>query len=248
MNIVMPLAGLGSRFQCLAETHPEYRKPKPFILVKGIPMVQWATASLPPFETKKLIFIIRTEQEQEYSLSQELKKLYGPDITVIIIPTITQGAAETVLFAKKYINVNEPLIVCDSDHYVDSEAMKKGIAENQDIDGLIPVFRAIEPKWSFSHVGEDGYVDQVAEKNPISEFANIGIYYFRDGRDFVEGAEQMIHDNERVKNEFYIAPIYNKLIEKKKKIKLVFPSFVYGLGTPEDLNAFINNSSITKPL
>jgi dTDP-glucose pyrophosphorylase len=147
-----------------------------------------------------------------------------------------------VLLAKDYINNEESLLISDSDHFIDGNAVMTGIQTYADIDGIIPVFHSNDPKWSFSRVNKDGYVDLVAEKQPVSEWANIGAYYFRRGKDFIQGIEEMIKNNELTNNEFYVAPVYNKLIEKGMKIKLVVPKYVYGLGTPDDLEYFIKNT------
>jgi UDP-N-acetylglucosamine diphosphorylase / glucose-1-phosphate thymidylyltransferase / UDP-N-acetylgalactosamine diphosphorylase / glucosamine-1-phosphate N-acetyltransferase / galactosamine-1-phosphate N-acetyltransferase len=256
MKIVVPMAGRGSRFKAKAGINPEYGKPKPIINVKGIPMVRWATGSLPFVGHKgqkisgklvvddgDLIFILLREHEDSHQISEQLKDLYGKRITVILIDQVTRGAAETALMAKGHIDINESVIISDSDHFFDGAALAGGIVGNSGIDGLIPVFEVGpgDEKWSFSRLGSDGYVDLVAEKKQISNWANIGGYYFSKWKTFVEAAEEMIRKNEMTKGEFYLAPVYNKIIEKGGRIKLVFPKFVYGLGTPEDVEFFISN-------
>lgn len=248
MKIVIPIAGRGSRFQNVSDTNQNYKKPKPFIEIKGYPMVRWATGSLPNINNKDLIFIILNEHEQNYSVTELLINLYGKEITIITIPDVTRGAAETVLQAKEYINHDEQLIISDSDHFVDGKTILDAIEQNGYLDGLIPVFEASDPKWSFSRIDNNGFVDLVAEKQPISKYANIGVYYFKKGADFVAGAELMIQENELTNNEFFIAPVYNKLIQQGKKIRLVFPKYVYGLGTPEDLEYFITNTNYSLSL
>lgn len=257
MKILLPIAGRGSRFKAQVDQNPEYNKPKPIIDVKGYPMVRWATGSLPfikhpgqevagdlVIEPKDIIFVALKEHDENYNLGRVLQDFYGSEIRIIYIGEVTRGAAETALQAKEYIDNDEPLIISDSDHFFDGLALAQSILENPGIDGIIPVFEVPDgnPKWSFSRLGEDGYIDLVAEKQPISIWANIGGYYFGKGKDFVAMAEETITNNELTNNEFYIAPLYNKLIARGGKIKLAFPKYVYGLGTPEDLEYFLNNT------
>ena len=257
MKLLLPIAGRGSRFAVQADKNLEYKKPKPLIDVRGFPMVRWATGSLPFVKHPKkeisgnfvvgpedIIFVALKEHDKNYNMSEVLKNIYGNGIKIIFLDEVTRGAAETALQAKEFINNSEALIISDSDHFFDGEALFNVILENPGIGGVIPVFRVLDgnPKWSFSRLAENGYVDLVAEKQPISTWANIGGYYFGRGKDFVEIAEETINKNELTNNEFYIAPLYNKLIARGGKVKLAFPKYVYGLGTPEDLEYFLNNT------
>lgn len=260
MKIVLPVAGLGTRFKKVSHLNPAYKVSKPLIDIKGFPMVRWATGSLPFVEhlgqkveghlvvkSKDLVFIALQVHQDEFGIGDSLKGVYGQDINIIFLREVTRGAAETVLKAKEFINSDEAIIISDSDHFIDGKAVMDGIREYPDADGIIPVFHVPEKetKWSYSRLSESGFVDLVAEKVPISEWANIGAYYFGKGRDFVKGIEDMIENNELSNNEFYVAPVYNKLIEKGKKIRLVYPEYVYGLGTPADLEFFVENTNYT---
>jgi dTDP-glucose pyrophosphorylase len=108
-------------------------------------------------------------------------------------------------------------------------------------DGGIVTFKAIHPKWSFAKVNENGLVTEVAEKNPISDNATVGYYFWKHGSDFVKYAEQMISKNIRVNNEFYVCPVFNQAIEDQKEIKIFNVEKMWGLGTPEDLNYYLEN-------
>lgn len=260
MKLVLPIAGRGSRFKKEAHRKPEYADPKPLILVRGYPMVRWATGSLPFVEHKgekkdgkniirssDIIFIALQEHEDQYQITERLKEFYGDGIHVVLIPDVTRGAAETALQAKPYINQDEPVIISDSDHFFDGQALAEVMEKEPDLGGIIPVFQVPEgdTKWSFSRLGENGYVDKVAEKEPISRWANIGGYYFGSGKQFVDSVESMIKNNEMVNNEFYVAPVYNKILQKGAKVQLAFPKYVYGLGTPADLEHFLANTQYT---
>ena len=112
----------------------------------------------------------------------------------------------------------------------------------QDLDGGIVTFKSTHPKWSFVKINEQGYVTDVAEKNPISDIATVGIYYWKHGSDYVKYAEQMIQKNIRVNNEFYVCPVFNQAILDNKKIKTFDISKMWGLGTPEDLQLFLKQN------
>lgn len=262
MKILIPIAGRGSRFKVLAEQNPEYHKPKPLISVKGSAMVRWATGSLPFIKhpdqksstgfsvaPSDLIFISLSEHEQDYQISQKLKDIYGEEINIILLDEVTRGAAETALQAKSFINNDESLIISDSDHFFDGASLAELLIAEPDLAGAIPVFSVpiTDTKWSFSRLGADGYVDLVAEKQAISNWANVGCYYFGKGSNFVLAAEEAICNNEKNNSEFYIAPLYNKLIAKGGKVKLAFPKYVHGLGTPEDLEKFLSSANISEP-
>ena len=113
--------------------------------------------------------------------------------------------------------------------------------EADEIDGGMLTFTATHPKWSFAKLDSDGFVTEVAEKKPISDIATTGIYYWKKGSDYVKYAEQMIENNTRVNNEFYVCPVFNEAIANGKKIKTFHFDGMWGIGTPEDLRNFLEN-------
>lgn len=248
------MAGKGSRFLDVADLNPEYKKPKPLINVKGKPMIAWAIESLAKFKVRPadLIFICRKDHQDDFNISESLVDLFGPDIKMIFINGITRGAAETVLKAKEYIDNNEDLIISDSDHYFDGSFLYDKV-QNKDekIQGIIPVFQPPDknPKWSFSLVENTDIISAVGEKDKIlaakGAFANIGGYYFTHGNVFVKAVEEAIAENDLTgdegKKEFYVAPIYQRLINKGMKIIAAITPAVWGLGTPQDVEYFETN-------
>jgi len=254
MKIVVPMAGKGSRFLDVADSNPEYKKPKPLINVKGKPMVVWAIESLKDFNPKpeNLIFICRRDHEVDHKISKSLKDLFGAQIKIVLIDQITRGAAETVLKAREYIDSNEDIIVSDSDHYFDGSYLYNNVVNKiEEIEGIIPVFRPPdnEPKWSFSLVEKGDVITAVGEKDKElaakGALANIGGYYFTHGNIFVKEAEEAIAENDLTgdegKKEFYVAPIYQRLIKKSHKIVAAITPQVWGLGTPKDVEYFEKN-------
>jgi len=233
MNIVIPMAGLGSRF-----SKNGYTKPKPFIDVNGLPMISRVIENL-SYPGAKYFLIARQEHlDQEKELVREIEQKYNA--TFIGIDKLTEGTACTVLYARKYINNSEPLLIANSDQLVDIP-VKAYIDDclNKSLDGSILTFtdHELNPKWSYAKINAEGLVTEVQEKKAISPHATVGLYLFTKGEDFVNGTIDMIIENDRVNNEFYTCPVYNYLIAEGKKILIydIKSSQMHGLGTPEDL-------------
>ncbi|MDR1996783.1 MAG: glycosyltransferase family 2 protein [Candidatus Margulisbacteria bacterium] len=240
LNIVIPMAGRGSRF-----ADAGYQEPKPFIPVHGVPMIKVVIDNLTPRIPHRFIFVCQNQHIREYDLTPRLKS-YAPNVEIIGIDGITEGQVCTVLKAKHLINNDEPLMTANADQYIDFD-INTYLAdlETRKLDGLIMTMQASDPKWSYVKTGADGCAVETAEKKVISSDATVGIYNFRQGADLARAAEQMIRANIRVNNEFYTCPCYNYLIKENKKIG-VFSigqerAGMYGLGTPQDLEFFLQH-------
>lgn len=229
MFVIIPAAGSGQRF-----VNAGYLIPKPFIPVLGKPMIAHVIEMFlkPGIEIGLLI------RQNALDYAEQLRE-YGAYTRVV--PRLTEGTACTVLEAYDWINNDRELIIANSDQLVDKgifEMVQK--ARHDDLDGNILCFKSSDPKWSYVEL-KDGLVQRVVEKEVISDTATVGIYYFKHGFDFVNAAEQMILANDRVKNEFYTAPVYNYMIKAGKRvgITLIEENQMHGLGTPEDLESYI---------
>lgn len=237
MNVLIPMAGAGSRF-----AQAGYSFPKPLIAVKNLndkPMIQVIVENL--HIDAHHIFITQQEHNIKYNL-QQLLGVISPKSTVVSISNLTQGAACTTLIAKEFINNDEPLLIANSDQFVewDSNEFMYSMMDSG-IDGGILTFSNSHPKWSYVRQDGNGFVTEVREKQVISNEATVGIYYWRRGSDYVKYAEQMIAKNIRVNNEFYVAPVYNEAIADGKKIKVFHIEKMWGLGDPESLEWFEKN-------
>jgi len=232
LNVLIPMAGSGSRFK-----EAGYTFPKPLIDINNKPMIQVVVENLNV--DANFIFVVQKEHRQKYNLDS-LLNLISPNCKIVETDGITQGAACTALLAKEYINNDSPLFFANSDQYVEWDSTEFMYKMNEsDADGGIVTFESTHPKWSFVRLNENNNVIEVAEKNPISNIATVGFYYWKNGSDFVKYAEQMIEKNIRVNNEFYVCPVFNEAIKDGKKIKNFNAEKMYGLGTPEDLKNFI---------
>jgi len=234
MNVLIPMAGAGSRF-----ANAGYTFPKPLIEVNGKPMIQVVVENL-NIEAN-YTFIVQKEHYEKYSL-QYLLNLIAPNCNIVQVDGLTEGAACTTLLAKEFIDNDAPLVMANSDQFVEWNSNECLYAFNADgIDGGILTFKATHPKWSYAKVGVDGFVSEVAEKKPISDNATVGIYFWKKGSDYVKYAEQMISKNIRTNNEFYVCPVFNEAIEDGKKIRIKDIPGMWGIGTPEDLNYFLEH-------
>ena len=234
MKILIPMAGRGKRFEDAG-----YSFPKPLIDINGKTMIQIIIENL-NFSAEHIL-ICQKEHYEKYAL-KELLDLITPNCKIIQVSEITEGAACTALLSKESINNDEELIIANSDQWVNwNNQHFLSFLRDNDADGGIVTFYSTHPKWSFVKLDDEGKVTIVAEKKPISNIATVGIYYFKKGKYFVEAAEQMIGKNIRTNDEFYIAPVYNEMIQSNKKI-LNYPiAEMRGLGTPEDLSKFMEN-------
>ncbi|PHJ63513.1 glycosyl transferase family 2 [Nostoc linckia z18] len=240
LNIVIPMAGKGSRFK-----NAGYTLPKPMIPVHGKPMIQIVIENLEPSREHRFIFLCLQEHLKQFSLKKLLSEL-APNCLIIEVDQVTEGAACTVLLAKKYINNNDPLMIANCDQWIDiniNAYLEK--MDQTEADGFIMTMWADDPKWSFVRLDTFDHVCEVVEKEVVSNQATVGIYNYRRGADFVEAAEAMIIKNFRVNNEFYVAPAYNQMISKNMKLdfyNIGQDGFgMHGLGTPTDLEQFLQH-------
>jgi NDP-sugar pyrophosphorylase family protein len=236
MKILIPMAGEGSRF-----AKEGYQFPKPLIDVNGKPMIQRVVENL-NFDAE-YIFLVRKEHLETYiGLENTLKQITHNNLKIVIVDKLTEGAACTTLLAKDLLNNDEDLLIVNSDQIIEYEQENFNYLRSlTSLDSIVFCFHAVHPKWSFVKTNSRGFITEVAEKNPISNIATCGIYWYRKGSDYVKYAEQMILKNIRVNNEFYIAPVYNELIADNKTLIPFYVHKMHGIGTPEDLNFYLNN-------
>lgn len=245
MAVLIPMAGAGTRFK-----QAGYELPKPLIDVMGKPMIEWVVESLKPLERQsgteeEYIFIVQKEHYQKYDIKNVLKSL-KPICQIIQIDGLSDGSASTTLFAEKYVDPHGYLIMANSDQFFtlnesDDWFFRKQLTK---YGGCTLLFPAQDIKWSYASIDRDKIIE-VAAKNPISSLALCGIYGWGMSRDYFSSAKQMIRKNLRVNNEFYICPVYNEYIQNNPEwdfhIGYIEVKEMWGLGTPEDLEHFIQN-------
>lgn len=238
LNIVLPIAGRGSRFVTAG-----YTLPKPLIPVHGVPMIELVVRNVRPSVPHRFIFIALQEHLEHLQMRETLARV-APGSVVIPVREVTEGAACTVLLASDLVGGDDALMIANSDQWVDI-AIDDYLAamDRASADGLIMTMWADHPKWSFVARDASGRVCRVVEKEVVSHDATVGIYNFRRGRDFVRAAQQMIARDLRVNGEFYVAPTYNQLIDEGATIATYDVGRegcgMHGLGVPSDLEAFL---------
>lgn len=233
MNVLIPMAGAGSRF-----TKAGYTFSKPLIEVNGKPMIQVVIENLNI--DANFIYLVRKEDYEKYNLKSVLNIL-TPECKIIIVEKLTEGACCTTLLAEHLIDNENPLLIANSDQFVEWKSGEFYHSLNtNNIDGSILTFENSHPKWSYVKTDDYGNVTELQEKEVISNQATVGIYYWAKGSDYVRCAKQMIEKNIRVNGEFYVAPVYNEAIAEGKIIKTFEVQKMFGLGTPEDLQTYLN--------
>lgn len=241
LNIVIPMAGRGSRFEDAG-----YKLSKPFIDVAGEPMIKKVIDNL-SMEDSQFTLICRDEHKKNLL---HIVDTLDPAISVNILTLdhLTEGTLCTVLEAREYISSKHPMVVANSDQLVDIEFSDFiEDAQKRNLSGSILTFidKQRDPKWSFAKLDSSNEVTLVKEKEPISDYATVGIYYFSNGNEFICHAEDMISLDDRQNGEFYTCPIYNYYIKSNKRIGVfnIKQSQMHGLGTPEDLDLYLKNNA-----
>lgn len=235
VNIVIPMAGQGSRF-----AKAGYAKPKPFIDVLGKPMITHVLENL-SIPGARFILLARAEHcQKEAEVIAWIKNHYP--VEFVLVDKLTEGSACTVLHAHRLINNDTPLLIANSDQLVDmkiADFLEDSVSRK--LDGSVLCFEDDNAKWSYAKLDSLGFISEIREKEVISSHATVGIYYFQRGRDFVDNALDMFVRNDRVNNEFYTAPVYNYAIKQGKKFGIfsIEKDSMHGIGTPEDLDAYL---------
>lgn len=239
INVVIPMAGLGSRFSSNG-----YDLPKPFIDVNGKPMIIRVLENLNVKNANYILIARREHLYENKEIVQNIKDNFN--VKFITLDFLTEGTASTILMARELIQNENPLLIANSDQIVDID-VNNFIQDSQtrNLDGSILCFKNKDkdPKWSYAKLNSKGLVIEVKEKKAISDLATVGIYFFEKGSEFINGAIDMIIRKERVNNEYYTCPVYNYLINSKKEIGIfeILPEQMHGIGTPQDLNLFLSS-------
>ena len=230
LNIVVPMAGLGSRFQLAG-----FKTPKPLIDIRGRPMYAWATDSLPLELSTRLIFVLLSSQPEFPALRADILHRYARYHPIVCdVPAMTEGQAITVLRAKDWIDADDPLLIHNADTAFRIDPSWVQQAWRQNCDGALLVFPSQEKRWSFSRERADGWVAEVREKEVISPWASTGSYWFRRGSDFVRLVAARVNTGRREASEYYVGPLYNDLIAEGGKVRNFRIKRLFCFGTPED--------------
>ena len=233
-NILVPMAGLGSRF-----IKEGFKVPKQIINIKDKHLIDISLDCL-NYKDCNLIFVLRDEHVYNHHMDELLMKKFGDDISIVVLDQLTDGSVCSCLFAEQLIDNDAPLVI----HTLDIEfrpVFDPHVMEILDADGLILTFKSNSTNYSYAQLDKDGNVIKTAEKKAISPNACVGIYGFKKGSDFCKYAREMIERDLRTKNEFYISPLYNVLIEDGKKIVTEDVDKMHIFGTPDEYHFYKDN-------
>lgn len=244
MHILMPAAGGARPF---AEAGQHF--PKLLIEVLGQPLIAYAIASARPREAHRFVFVVRASDAAQYHVASTLR-LLAPDCVVLQAGHETGGALCTSLLAIDEIPPDEPLLLCNADQWL-RHGSEPALAHfrQHDLDVGIVTFNALHPRWSFVAVDEQGLVLETAEKNPISNLATVGLYYYRKASMFIRSAEQTLRKNVTVNGQFFVVPSINQLILEGARVGhyRVDTADFFPLGIPDDVQRFADTFK-TSPL
>ncbi len=233
-NILVPMAGLGSRF-----IKEGFKVPKQIINIKDKHLIDISLDCL-NYKDCNLIFVLRDEHVYNHHMDELLMKKFGDDISIVVLDQLTDGSVCSCLYAEELINNDAPLVI----HTLDIEfrpVFDPHVMETLDADGLILTFKSNSTNYSYAQLDKDGNVTRTEEKKAISPNACVGIYGFKKGSDFCKYAREMIDRDLRTKNEFYISPLYNILIEHGKKIVTEDVDKMHIFGTPDEYHFYKDN-------
>ncbi len=236
MKVIMPMAGRGSRFLV-----SNYNRPKPLIEVFGKPMFIHALKSLENVSFNQIIFIALIEHQVSFDLNSIIESEIKIKSELLLISEVTEGQLCTALIAKELINTDEDILIISADTIVESDIGNDIKVKSADCEGIISVANMLGDRWSFAKTNSMGNVIEVTEKLRISDNASTGLYYFSNGKKFVDRAEKMIADKKTTKGEYFIMPLYRDYIDAGENIRLSNASRMWDLGTPESLHEFLVN-------
>jgi RpiB/LacA/LacB family sugar-phosphate isomerase len=233
-TIVIPIAGKGARFP-----KEQWIVPKPLVLIDDKSIIEWSVECV-DYTDCNMIFVVRQDHIDEFSIDDFLKKKFGDSVKVVATKNVTRGSVETVLCARGEIDPDSPLIIHCSDVFFEPRFYPKQFECND--HGCILTFKSNSPNYSYSSINENGKITEVVEKKVISNHASVGIYFFKQGRYFLEAADVMIRTNATTNGEFFVAPLYNLLILKGMDISFLEVEKMHIFGTPEEYDFFIKNT------
>jgi dTDP-glucose pyrophosphorylase len=236
MNVLFLMAGDSSAF-----SDAGYQFPKNLVEISGKPLLERVLDTVAPLrEDSRLLFVINRDENERYHTG-EVIRLLAPESTVVCAQGQTAGAACTALLAVEWIDNDGELLVINGDIIVEENL--SGIVDEfrtRGLDGGIPVFQGVHPRWSYVKVDEKGLVMEAAEKRPISRNATAGIYHFAHGRDFVQAAMRMIKKDACIDGKFYVCPAFNEMVLMNKRVGIwnIKRESYFSLATPQGVREY----------
>lgn len=241
INIVIPMAGAGSRFKIAG-----YEVPKPFIEFNNKMMIEHVLSAFDKISAK-FILVLQEKFLEEQKEQLELLKLKH-NVSFVTVPKLTMGAAITALAAHKEIDPQYDIIFADSDNIFKKEDIINFIqsARDNDFAGSLLTFNSNKPCYSYVKTNKNGLLIETKEKEPISNHAITGVYYFKNLELFKDSVIDLVVENDLAKGEFYMSNVYNHLKKINSNIGIFDIQHFDCVGTPEQLNEYIERSKYAR--
>jgi NDP-sugar pyrophosphorylase family protein len=242
MQIVIPMAGAGSRFAAVGFTLP-----KPLIPVAGLPMVVRAIQALPRAE--RLVLLVRDEHVRDHGIDRELRR-HLPEARIVVVRGDSGGQACTVRLALPELDPEAPVLVaaCDNCHAYDQAALLRRAADPA-LDCLVWTFRGdarvlVRPEgWGWVDADASGRARRISCKRvlsdrPLGDHAVTGAFWFRSAAMMAAGIDRLVADGVRVNGEYYLDLVPQTMLEQGARVEVFEVDHYVGWGTPEDLREF----------
>lgn len=216
INVLIPMAGKSQFFP-----ESEFPFPKPLIEIGPKTMIEHVIDNLSTADTDvQFIFVLSSADCRKFHLDSTLNIITDHRCKIVLLDSETRGAACSALMAIRHIADETPLVIANADQLFD-DRLDDLLKPLKGADAGVLTFESVHPRWSYVRLDEQGRVVETAEKRPISRRAIAGLYYFRQGRDFVTSAMRMIEKDAAVNGSFYIAPVLNEMILRGQTIQAV---------------------------
>ena len=232
VNVVIPMAGRGSRFWGSVDPGP-----KPLIpVIQGKRMVELVIDYLRPY-AHRFIFICLEDHQRAFDFAEFFASRTGP-YELVLSKNVTRGPAATTLLAADLMNDESELLIayCDSVLTIDPAKFLR-YSRSRRADGALITYPSRSPADSYAQLDTQGRVLRTAEKEVISEHATAGFYYFARGSDYVSAASKLLAAENDAERELFVCPVYNELIRRGKKVVAyaIRRDQQIEMGTPDDL-------------
>jgi dTDP-glucose pyrophosphorylase len=198
----------------------EFPFPKSLIEIGSKTLIEMVVNNLAFSEDHvQFIFVVSDADCRKFHFDSTLNLITEGRCRIIRLEKETRGSACSALMAIDHLSNDTPLLIANSDQIFE-DSIAHLIADFRTVDAGVVTFESVHPRWSYVRLDAEGKVVEAAEKRPLSHHAIAGLYYFRRGRDFVDAAMQMIHKDENVNGNYFIAPVLNQMILAGKDIRV----------------------------
>jgi MobA-like NTP transferase domain len=229
VTMIMPMAGLGSRFAKQGETLP-----KPLIDLFGKPFFEWASLGiLEALPNARLVYVVLQQHVVHFAIDHRIRGVF-PQAEILVVPEVTSGALETALRGVALATAGTPILINDCDHAFRYSALPRAIdALRLGAAGFLSHFKSGNPHFSYAAYDVQENLIETAEKRVIGERAIAGIYGFRDSETLCQAAD--LYAANCPYPELYVSGIYNQIVAQSGRVLGFDLDAHLPFGTPEEV-------------